>query len=81
MLPRKQDQEKMERDFELFLRDVEEDEDVRHGMHIYKQPAGDAGGANNAAEMDMDESDEEDGLPQIPMEQLLDEFEEMTMHE
>lgn len=90
MLPRKQDQEKMERDFELFLRDVEEDEDVRAGMQLYKNPeelaAAKAAAAAAAAEeggMDMDEESEDDdeGLPSIPMEQLLDEFEEMTMQE
>lgn len=91
MLPRKQDQEKMERDFELFLRDVEEDEDVRAGMHVYKNPA-DAAAAKAALDavkavqdggMDMDEDsdDDEDNMPSIPMEQLLDEFDEMTMQE
>ncbi|KAL1303441.1 hypothetical protein AAFC00_006830 [Neodothiora populina] len=82
MLPRKQDQDRMERDFELFLRDVEEDEEVRQGMHLYRQPGEAAAPAKE--EMDMDgesDDDSEGGLPQIPMEQLLDEFDEMTMQE
>lgn len=77
MLPRKQDQEKLERDFELFLRDVEEDEEVRAGMQLYKQP----GEQKEAESMETDDEDGEEGLPEIPMEQLLDEFEEMTMKE
>ena len=37
MLPRKQDQERMERDFEMFLRDVEEDQELRSTVALYKQ--------------------------------------------
>ena len=76
MAPRKQDQERLERDFELFLRDVEEDEELRHTMQVYK-----AQQEANAMEMETDDEDEDEQGPQIPMDQLLDEFEEMNMQD
>ncbi|KAG9977844.1 hypothetical protein KCU78_g22231, partial [Aureobasidium melanogenum] len=76
MLPRKQDQERLERDFELFLRDVEEDEELRQTMQVYR-----AQQEANANEMEMETDDEDDEGPQIPMDQLLDEFEEMNMQD
>jgi nonsense-mediated mRNA decay protein 3 len=83
MLPRKQDQDRMERDFEMFLRDVEEDSDLRAGLALYKaeqQKKAEAAAAAGEA-MDVEESefgDEDQGL-EIPMEQLLDDFEDMKM--
>ncbi|KAG9636830.1 hypothetical protein KCU64_g14443, partial [Aureobasidium melanogenum] len=76
MLPRKQDQERLERDFELFLRDVEEDEELRQTMQLYKSQQ-----EANANDMEMETDDEDDEGPQIPMDQLLDEFEEMNMQD
>lgn len=79
MLPRKQEQERIERDFEMFLRDVEEDAELRAGMALYKaqqqQQAADA--------MDVEESgdDADDEGLTIPMEQLLDEMEDLTMED
>lgn len=77
LLPKKQDQEKLERDFEMFLRDVEEDEELRAGMALYKAQ-------REQEEMSVDETDDEhEGGERlrIPMEQLLDEFEEMGLEE
>ncbi|KAF2197396.1 nonsense-mediated mRNA decay protein-like protein 3 [Delitschia confertaspora ATCC 74209] len=80
MLPRKQDQERMERDFEMFLRDVEEDEELRAGLALYKaQKEREAAEAMDTGDSEMGD-DEDEGL-EIPMEQLLDDFEDMTMHE
>jgi nonsense-mediated mRNA decay protein 3 len=78
MLPRKQDQEKMERDFELFLRDVEEDEELRQGIALYKAQQEQA--AADAMEVEESEFGDDQGLT-IPMEQLLDDMEDMTMKE
>ncbi|KAF1955837.1 NMD3-domain-containing protein [Byssothecium circinans] len=78
MLPRKQDQEKMERDFEMFLRDVEEDEELRHGIALYKAQQEQA--AADAMEVEESEYGDDQGLA-IPMEQLLDDMEDMTMAE
>ncbi|KAF2736164.1 nonsense-mediated mRNA decay protein-like protein 3 [Polyplosphaeria fusca] len=79
MAPRKQDQDRLDRDYEMFLRDVEEDAELRAGLALYKaqkqqQQAQD--------EMDIEESDvdEDEGLA-IPMEQLLDDLEDLTMEE
>jgi nonsense-mediated mRNA decay protein 3 len=80
MLPRKQDQEKMERDFEMFLRDVEEDEELRAGLALYKAEQ-ERQAAADAMEVEESELGEEDHGLEIPMEQLLDDFEDMTMHE
>jgi nonsense-mediated mRNA decay protein 3 len=77
MLPRKQDQERMERDFEMFLRDVEEDAELRAGLALYK--AEQERLAAEAMEVEDSEFGEEDEGLQIPMEQLLDDFEDMTM--
>lgn len=85
MLPRKQDQERMDRDFEMFLRDVEEDEELRAGLALYKaeQQRLQAAAAAGADSMDVEESDagEDDEGLEIPMEQLLDDFEDMTMED
>ena len=63
----------------MFLRDVEEDEELRAGMALYKNP-------RQADEMSMvsdgDTVDSEDDRRlRIPMAQLLDEFEEMGIDE
>ena len=79
MLPRKQDQERMERDFELFLRDIEEDSEVRAGMALYKQQQQQQQDPNAMDVEDSDEDDADDEGLAIPMEQLLDDFEDMKM--
>jgi nonsense-mediated mRNA decay protein 3 len=100
MLPRKQDQDRAERDYELFLRDIEEDTELRQTLQLYKSTRKnpprtqkmdgvememDEGGAPEGDAMEEDEEDEgedEDaGLPQISLDELLDEFEEMTMED
>ena len=75
---RRQEQEasRVEEDFEAFLRDIEEDQELRHTLDLYKvrrqHQATDA--------MDEDEDDEsEDEVPQINMEDLLDDFDELKM--
>ena len=96
MLPRKQDQDRAERDYELFLREIEEDTELRQTLQLFKSTVktapkttkmdgvememdGDAEEATEDAdemdEDDEDESDDENGLPQISMDELLDEFE------
>jgi nonsense-mediated mRNA decay protein 3 len=76
MKPRKQDADRDEIDYEQFLQDLEADPDLRHGLNMYKnkdaQPAADA-----MSEMETD-GEEDEGL-QIPMDQLIDEMEDMGM--
>ncbi|RAL61195.1 hypothetical protein DID88_010274 [Monilinia fructigena] len=78
VLPRKQDQEKMDRDYEMFLQDVEEDPELRQTLALYKaQKAQKESDAMSVAET----SDGEDETPQIDMNELLDEFDELNMQD
>ena len=84
MLPRKQDQDRMERDFEMFLRDVEEDQELRNTVALYKAEqrakAEEMEGIQEQQETsEVDEDVDEDNGLRIPMDQLLDEFDEMNM--
>jgi nonsense-mediated mRNA decay protein 3 len=73
MLPRKQDQARIENDMELFMRDIEEDPEFRANINIFKSQQ------DNAAVQHPEEvenmSDEE--LPEISLEEMLD---EMAIH-
>jgi nonsense-mediated mRNA decay protein 3 len=103
MLPKKQDQERLERDYEMFLREVEEDAELRNTLAVYKaQEAGrrkaekmegvvveetekekEAAAMDEGAdveETDDDDADDDD-VPQIAMEELLDEFDELDIKE
>lgn len=79
MLPRKQDQDRLERDFELFLRDVEEDKDLRATVALYKAQQKNGGGAvavqktRDPDDMDEDSEDDDDSI-QIPLDQLLEDM-------
>lgn len=89
MLPRKQDQERMDRDLEMFLRDVEEDTELRSTVALYKAQQE----KRRAEKMELDaveaasvaqteETEEgEDELPKIDMEELLDEFDELNVND
>lgn len=73
LLPKKADQERMDREYELFLRDVEEDEELRATLALYKQQ-------KEADEMSMAETDEEeDTAPKVNMEELLDDFDDLRV--
>ncbi|ORX82038.1 NMD3-domain-containing protein [Basidiobolus meristosporus CBS 931.73] len=72
MLPRKQDQEKLEQDFELFLRDLEEDPELRSTINLYRS---DQKPDVNAMETDGEMTDMEDeNAPEIPLEELLEDL-------
>ncbi|CAG8787027.1 8817_t:CDS:2, partial [Gigaspora margarita] len=66
----KLDLEKMDQDYELFLRDLEEDSELRQNVNLYK--------ANNNNAMDIDttveENNDEDDFPEVKLEELLDEL-------
>jgi nonsense-mediated mRNA decay protein 3 len=79
MAARKQDADRLERDFEMFLRDVEEDTELRNALSLYKKKGRQAEPADGM-DVDEDSEPEDEGL-RIPMEQLLDDFEEMGLHE
>jgi nonsense-mediated mRNA decay protein 3 len=80
-------QKKVEEDYELFLRDLEEDEELRKEVNLYKVK-GDVSmkgpGAGKAVERGMAVDDEEEDVdeadfPEVKLDELLDEFDEMTL--
>ena len=85
MLPKKQDQERMERDFEMFLRDVEEDTELRSTLALYKaqqakKEKARMEGVETASVVETEETEGEE-VPKIDMDELLDEFEELDVED
>jgi nonsense-mediated mRNA decay protein 3 len=72
VLPRKQDQAKTENDMELFLRDIEEDPEFRSTINIFKttKSTSTTVETNEATE----DGDSEDELPEVALEEMLDEM-------
>ncbi|KAF7716147.1 NMD3 family protein [Penicillium ucsense] len=68
-----QEQDRLEQDFEMFLRDVEEDQELRQTLDLYKS-------RRNPEQMDED-SGSDDEVPKIDMDELLDDFDELNMNE
>ena len=88
MLPRKQDQDRMERDFEMFLRDVEEDTELRSTLALYKarqekKERDRMEGLETASTAETEETEETEGegAPNIDMSELLDEFDELNVED
>ncbi|KAJ5098081.1 NMD protein affecting ribosome stability and mRNA decay [Penicillium argentinense] len=67
----KQDADRLEADFEMFLRDVEEDQELRQTLDLYK--------TRKQADAMEEDSGSEDEAPKINMEELLDDFDELNM--
>ena len=55
------------------MQDLEADPDLRHGLNMYKNQV-----QRGVEDMETDEEDEDDKLA-IPMDQLIDEMEDMAM--
>lgn len=73
-------------DMERFLEELEEDADLRSRIAIYKDSqaaaAAAAATAKNAMEHDMQDSDDDDAdVPEIPLEELLDDLAAMQLDE
>jgi nonsense-mediated mRNA decay protein 3 len=79
MKPRKQDVDRDAIDYEQFLQDLEQDPELRQGANLYRDEQKRKAEADSEMDTDAD-SDDDDGL-QIPMDQLIDEMEEMGMHD
>ena len=81
MKPRKQDQERMEMDYEMFLRDVEEDTELRSAVALYKsrQEKKEKDRMKGVEEASVAETDETEGdeVPQIDVSELIDDFDEL----
>ena len=78
LLPRKQDQDKMEKDFEMFLRDVEEDSELRTTLAVYKAKK-DRGTMDGIETASMAETEGSDDVPKINMNELLDDFDDLDI--
>ncbi|KAL9631005.1 MAG: hypothetical protein Q9164_006121 [Protoblastenia rupestris] len=86
LLPKKQDQERIERDFEMFLQDVEEDQDLRSTVALYKaqqqQKAKDRmEGVETASVAATEQTGDDEEIPRIDMEELLDDFDELNVED
>lgn len=80
MKPRKQDVDRDEVDYEQFLQDLDADPELREGLKLYRNQDAVQPPALADGEMDMDGESDEEGLA-IPMEQLIDEMEDMGVED
>lgn len=86
MLPKKQDQERMERDFEMFLRDVEEDTELRSTVALYKAQQAKKKrermeGVEEASVAEPEETEDGEEVPKIDVQDLLDDFNELDVND
>jgi nonsense-mediated mRNA decay protein 3 len=79
------DQQKVERDYELFLRDLEEDKEMRAAINLYRAP-GDSATKGDEMDVEQDEDDAmasdaetEEDFPNIEMDELLEHMEELEI--
>lgn len=81
LLPKASDQEKMEADYETFLRDVEEDEELRAALALYKNTKKTKPQDADAMSIADTEMTGEDAGPRINMDELLDDFDELDIQD
>ncbi|KAJ2819029.1 ribosome-binding protein [Coemansia furcata] len=70
LAPKKLEQDKMEADFETFLRDLEEDPELRQSINLYKDSSA---VKRPVTDMDDDEFEDEEA-PEVPLEELLEDL-------
>ena len=80
LLPKAGDAAKMEADYENFLRDVEEDEELRAALALYKSTKKTKRDADAMSVAETEMTVDDDG-PKINMEELLDDFEELEIQD
>jgi len=80
LLPKKADQERIDRDYEIFLRDVEEDTELRNTLALYKAQQKAAKDAEAMSVVETTDG-EDDDVPKIDMKELLDEFDELNVND
>ncbi|ETI20868.1 hypothetical protein G647_07211 [Cladophialophora carrionii CBS 160.54] len=78
LLPKKADQERMDADYEMFLRDVEEDAELRQTLALYKAKQQ---RKKDADEMSVTTAQTDDEVPKINMDELLDDFEDLDVND
>ncbi|KAH3899322.1 probable 60S ribosomal export protein NMD3 [Saccharomycodes ludwigii] len=71
-----QEMERAEKDYELFLQELEEDQEMRQTINLYKSQ-----NTQSAVPHDDTEVDEDEDAPQIDIDELLDELDEMTLED
>lgn len=74
----RQEQERAERDYETFLQELEEDEELRQTINLYKAGEEPERKPRNEDEMDDDEDEDEDA-PEIGIDELLDELDDLAL--
>ena len=85
LVPKKQDQDRVERDLEMFMRDVEEDPELRNAFSLYKsqqkKKAKDRMEGVETASVAETEAVGEGGeeVPKIEMDELLDDFDDLSV--
>ena len=81
LLPKKQDQERMDNEYEMFLRDVEEDQELRNTVALYKQKVARSRmeGIETASVAETEHTADGEGPPKIDMSELLDDFDELDI--
>lgn len=72
----RQEMERAEKDYEAFLQDLEEDQEMRQAINLYKA---ENDGAPQQDHDDMEDDDDDDDAPQIGVDELLDEIDGMTL--
>ena len=75
----RQEQERAERDYEIFLQELEEDEELRQTINLYKAGAAPPPPPSHGDIEELEEEDEE--APQIGIDELLDELDDMTLED
>lgn len=79
LLPKKADQERMDADYEMFLRDVEEDPELRQTLALYKAEQRKKA-ADEMSVVTTEDSGDED-VPTIDVDELLEDMEEMDIND
>jgi len=80
----KMEKSKAEQDYETFLRDIEEDPELRAMMNLYKAPVPEKKPVSKPADdHEMDDGDEasETDFPQIDVSDLLEDFDDLALAE
>ena len=79
----RQDFERAEKDYEMFLQEIEEDAEFRNNVNVYKNNGeSEEGAEDDSADGEDDGKEFEDSdAPHIDMDELLDEIDELTLED
>ncbi|KAK3389828.1 NMD3 family-domain-containing protein [Podospora didyma] len=81
LLPKASDQERLDNEYELFLRDVEEDEELRAALALYKNSKAKKAQDPDAMSIAETEMTVDDAVPRIDLDDLLDDFDELDLQD